>query len=51
MLLLDSARRLSIDIDIILSEKPDDLENVLKSFAKDQGFNRIELQHRGVHYK
>lgn len=58
MLLLNSARRLSIDIDIILSEKSDDLENVLNSFAKDQSFNRIELQHRSAasaiekaHYK
>lgn len=58
MLLLDAARRLSIDIDIILSEKPDELEYILNSFAKDQGFNRIELQHRNAafaiekaHYK
>jgi len=58
MLLMNSAKRLSIDIDIILSEKRDDLEDVLNSFAKEQGFNRIELQHRNAasaiekaHYK
>jgi predicted nucleotidyltransferase component of viral defense system len=54
VLLMNSTKRLSIDIDIILSK----LENVLNSFAKEQGFNRIELQHRGAasaiekaHYK
>ena len=35
MLLMNSAKRLSIDIDIILSEKRDDLEDVLNSFAKE----------------
>lgn len=46
MLLLDSAKRLSIDIDIILSEKKYNLDELLKAFAKEQGFSRVELQHR-----
>jgi predicted nucleotidyltransferase component of viral defense system len=58
MLLLNSAKRFSIDIDIILSEQRDDLADVLNSFSKEQGFNRIDLQHRSAasaidkaHYK
>ena len=58
MLLLDSAKRLSIDIDIIITEKKDNLDELLKSFAEEQGFSRVELQHRAAattiekaHYK
>lgn len=58
MLLLDSAKRLSIDIDIILSEQRTDLEEVLNSFVSEQGFKRVEMQHRSTdsaiqkaHYK
>ena len=46
MLLLDSAKRLSIDIDIIVSEEPKNLEEILKSFVAKQGFNKVELQER-----
>jgi predicted nucleotidyltransferase component of viral defense system len=46
MLLLDSSKRLSIDIDIILSETPDSLEEILKQASIEQGFTRVELQHR-----
>jgi predicted nucleotidyltransferase component of viral defense system len=46
MLLLNSAKRLSIDIDIILSEQRADLEDILNSFVSEQGFNRVEMQHR-----
>ena len=46
MLLLDSAKRLSIDIDIILTEKKENLDELLNVFAKEQGFTRVELQHR-----
>jgi predicted nucleotidyltransferase component of viral defense system len=49
MLLKDSAKRLSIDIDI---------EEILNSFLKSQYFNKVELQHRSTessiekaHYK
>jgi predicted nucleotidyltransferase component of viral defense system len=38
MLLMNSAKRFSIDIDIIVSEKLEDLENVLNSFATEPGF-------------
>lgn len=58
MLLMNSVKRLSIDIDIILFQKRDDLADVLNGFIKQQGFNRIELQHRSTasaiekaHYK
>lgn len=46
MLLQDSTRRLSIDIDIIISENRKDLDEIFESFAKQQGFNRVEMQHR-----
>ncbi|MEO8796182.1 MAG: nucleotidyl transferase AbiEii/AbiGii toxin family protein [Daejeonella sp.] len=46
MLLEDSTRRLSIDIDIIMSENRKDLDEIFESFAKQQGFNRVEMQHR-----
>lgn len=58
MLLMDSAKRLSIDIDIIISKAPDNLDELLKSFVESQGFNKVELQHRNTesniekaHYK
>ena len=37
MLLLDSTKRLSIDIDIILPKSPDNLEEILDAVAKQQG--------------
>ena len=46
MLLLDSARRLSIDIDIIMSDAPGNLDESLESFAAEQGFTRVEMQKR-----
>ncbi len=58
MLLTNSAKRLSIDIDIIISENRKDLDEIFAGFAKQQGFNRVEMQHRTasstiekVHYK
>ncbi len=58
MLLMDSAKRLSIDIDIIISKAPENLEEILSSFIEAQGFHKMELQHRGTesniekaHYK
>lgn len=58
MLLLNSAKRLSIDIDIILSDPPKDLDQLLQQVAEMQGFNKMELQHRATasdiekaHYK
>ena len=46
MLLLNSAKRLSIDIDIIISENRTDLDWIFNSFAEQQNFTRVELQHR-----
>ncbi|MBU1011779.1 MAG: nucleotidyl transferase AbiEii/AbiGii toxin family protein [Bacteroidetes bacterium] len=58
MLHLNSTKRLSIDIDIIIPEKVDKLEEILDDIAVEQGFSRKELQHRDTiskikknHYK
>jgi predicted nucleotidyltransferase component of viral defense system len=58
MLHLNSTKRLSIDIDIILPQTHDNLEEILDEVAKTQGFIRKELQHRSTltkikkeHYK
>ena len=58
MLLTNSAKRLSIDIDIIISENRKDLDEIFTAFVKQQSFNRMEIQHRTVassiekaHYK
>jgi hypothetical protein len=45
MLLMNSTKRLSIDIDIIVSKKQD-LDEFLSSFLAEQGFTRFELQER-----
>lgn len=57
MLLMGSTKRLSIDIDIIVST-PQELENMFETFLEEQGFNRFELQERSTasniekaHYK
>ncbi|MBI1306429.1 MAG: hypothetical protein GC181_07435 [Bacteroidetes bacterium] len=46
MLILDSTKRLSIDIDIILEKEPKDLENIFKDITESQGFTKFELQER-----
>ncbi|MDP3912165.1 MAG: nucleotidyl transferase AbiEii/AbiGii toxin family protein [Bacteroidota bacterium] len=51
MLHLNSAKRLSIDIDIIVSEKPEDFEARLDMVALEQGFLRKELQQRNADSK
>jgi predicted nucleotidyltransferase component of viral defense system len=51
MLHLNSTKRLSIDIDIILPNTPNDLEYILDMVAKEQGFIRKELQHRNTSSK
>jgi predicted nucleotidyltransferase component of viral defense system len=58
MLHLNSTKRLSIDIDIILPNEVQDLELVLDKVANEQGFLRKEVQHRNTaskikkeHYK
>jgi predicted nucleotidyltransferase component of viral defense system len=51
MLLLNSAKRLSIDIDIIIPMKPDNLDELLDIVSSEQGFLRKELQKRKAHSK
>ncbi|MFL0162631.1 nucleotidyl transferase AbiEii/AbiGii toxin family protein [Aquirufa salirivi] len=58
MLHMNSTKRLSIDIDIVLPHAPINLEDILDSVSKEQGFIRKELQHRSTsshikkeHYK
>lgn len=46
MLILDSSKRLSIDIDIILEKEPKDLEKIFNDLLEPQGFTRFELQER-----
>lgn len=58
MLHLNSSKRLSIDIDVIISKKPDKLDELLDKVASEQGFLRKEFQERNTitkidkaHYK
>jgi len=51
MLHFNSTKRLSIDIDIILPNESENLESVLDTIAKEQGFLRKELQHRSTNSK
>jgi len=51
MLHLNSTKRLSIDIDIIISKKPEKLDELLDKVATKQGFLRKELQHRKTESK
>lgn len=46
MLILDSSKRLSIDIDIIIEKEPGNLEDMLEALIKEQRFTRFELQER-----
>lgn len=46
MLILDSSKRLSIDIDIIIEKEPKDLEKIFNDLLEPQGFIRFELQER-----
>lgn len=46
MLILDSSKRLSIDIDIIIEKEPKNLEEIFKALLEEQGFKRFELQER-----
>ncbi len=51
MLLLNSTKRLSIDIDIILPQEPENLEELLSAIVKEQGFLKWELQHRNTQFE
>lgn len=51
MLHLNSPQRLSIDIDIILPEEVEGFEKNLEKIVAEQGFSRLEFQHRSTHTK
>ena len=58
MLIMDSAKRLSIDVDIVLYEEPENLEKQFLEIISNQDFTRFELQYRNaeseikkIHYK
>ena len=44
MLILDSSKRLSIDIDIIIEKEPRNLEEIFQALLQEQAFTRFELQ-------
>ncbi|WP_255806967.1 nucleotidyl transferase AbiEii/AbiGii toxin family protein [Belliella alkalica] len=46
MLILDSSKRLSIDIDIIIEKEPENLEGIFKALLEEQGLNfrNVRLQ-------
>lgn len=46
MLILESSKRLSIDIDIIIEKEPTDLGKIFNDLLESQGFTRFELQER-----
>jgi len=46
MLHFDSTKRLSIDIDVILTEEQPNMVEMLDGVVKEQGFSRWELQER-----
>ncbi len=48
---LNSSKRLSIDIDIIMPVKPEKLDELLDVVASEQGFLRKELQQRNANSK
>jgi predicted nucleotidyltransferase component of viral defense system len=51
MLYLNSTKRLSIDIDIIMPEKPINLDELLDKVANEQGFLRKDEQKRNTNIK
>lgn len=58
MLLLDSSKRLSIDINIILPNTPDNLDELLDNISKEQDFTRVLLKeeqpeaiNKKIHYQ
>jgi len=51
MLLMDSSKRLSIDIDIILQNEPEDIEKLFNELVSQQSFTKFKLQHRSTESK
>lgn len=48
MLLMNSTKRLSIDIDIIIPDSPSDFDEILSKTAVEQGFIRKEINQRNL---
>lgn len=51
MLHFESTKRLSIDIDIIIADKPENLDTILENVMKEQGFQKKEEQQRKTNNK
>lgn len=51
MLLMDSSKRLSIDIDIILHTEPEELDGLFEAIVAQQFFTRFERQNRSTESK
>lgn len=51
MLIHDSTKRLSIDIDIIIEKEPKNFEEIFNALLEEQGFTRFEIQERKTSYK
>jgi len=50
MLLMDSSKRLSIDIDIVLYNETEDIEKLFAEIISQQSFTKFELQERNTEY-
>lgn len=51
ILLMDSLKRLSIDIDIIMHNEPKNLEKLFEEIVEQQLFTRFEIQYRSTESK
>jgi len=51
MLLMDSSKRLSIDIDIVLYNETEDIEKLFAEIISQQSFTKFELQERNTESK
>lgn len=51
MILLPQPKRLSIDIDIIISERPEDIETIFSTIIENSDFTRFELNERKIKSK
>jgi predicted nucleotidyltransferase component of viral defense system len=51
MLHFESIKRLSIDVDIIIANKPENLDAILENVMQEQGFLRKEKQQRKINNK
>ncbi len=51
MLMSDSPKRFSIDIDVIMEKEPQDIEKKFQKIIKDQHFTGFKQQHRSLNSK